>query len=112
MPMKFLYWILFFLAPIVVIGEGNDLQNMSVLASQYYQNKEYAKAAEMYEKLQAFNPDVAQYVVPNGFNRRVLAQAQRETFYGLHGARGYTDYPRYTPPAQAAQTNTALELTC
>ena len=41
-----------------------------------------------------------------------LAQAQRETFYGLHGARGYTDYPRYTPPAQAAQTNTALELTC
>ncbi len=51
--MKFLYWILFFLAPIVVIGQGNDLQNMSVLASQYYQNKEYAKAAEMYEKLYA-----------------------------------------------------------
>ena len=51
--MKFLCWILFFLAPVVVFGQGNDLQNMSVLASQYYQNKEYAKAAEMYEKLYA-----------------------------------------------------------
>jgi thymidylate synthase ThyX len=30
-------------------------------------------AAKMYEKLYAFSPDVAQYVVPNGFNRRVLA---------------------------------------
>ena len=32
------------------------------------------KAAETYEKLAAWNPNVAQYVVPNGFNRRVLAQ--------------------------------------
>jgi N-ethylmaleimide reductase len=24
-----------------------------------------------------------------------LAKAERETLYGLHGARGYTDYPRY-----------------
>jgi len=30
-------------------------------------------AAKMYEKLYAFNPDAAQYIVPNGFNRRVLA---------------------------------------
>jgi thymidylate synthase ThyX len=38
-------------------------------------------AAAMYEKLHAFNPDVAQYIVPNGFNRRVLAQFNlREAF--------------------------------
>lgn len=38
-------------------------------------------ASEMYEKLHAFNPAVAQYVVPNGFNRRVLAQYNlREAF--------------------------------
>ena len=30
-------------------------------------------AKSMWEKLNAFNPHVAQYVVPNGFNRRVLA---------------------------------------
>jgi len=38
-------------------------------------------AIKMYEKLVAFNPDVAQYIVPNGFNRRVLAQFNlREAF--------------------------------
>jgi thymidylate synthase ThyX len=38
-------------------------------------------AEEMFEKLYAFNPYVAQYVVPNGFNRRVLAQFNlREAF--------------------------------
>jgi len=38
-------------------------------------------AIRMYEKLYAFNPDVAQYIVPNGFNRRVLAQFNlREAF--------------------------------
>jgi len=38
-------------------------------------------AISMYEKLHAFNPDVAQYIVPNGFNRRVLAQFNlREAF--------------------------------
>jgi thymidylate synthase ThyX len=38
-------------------------------------------AAEMYEKLYGENPNVAQYVVPNGFNRRVLAQFNlREAF--------------------------------
>ena len=38
-------------------------------------------ASNMYEKLHAFDPDVAQYIVPNGFNRRVLAQFNlREAF--------------------------------
>lgn len=38
-------------------------------------------AAQMYEKLYQFNPNVAQYVVPNGFNRRVLAEFNlREAF--------------------------------
>jgi len=38
-------------------------------------------AMKMYEKLYAFSPVVAQYVVPNGFNRRVLAQFNlREAF--------------------------------
>ena len=38
-------------------------------------------ALKMYEKLYAFSPDVAQYVVPNGFNRRVLAEFNlREAF--------------------------------
>lgn len=30
------------------------------------------KAREVYEQLADFNPDVAAYIVPNGFNRRVL----------------------------------------
>ncbi len=38
-------------------------------------------ALRIFEKLNQFNPDVAQYVVPNGFNRRVLAQFNlREAF--------------------------------
>jgi len=38
-------------------------------------------AAKMYEKLYAINPNFAQYVVPNGFNRRVLAEFNlREAF--------------------------------
>jgi thymidylate synthase ThyX len=38
-------------------------------------------AVQMYEKLYQFNPNVAQYVVPNGFNRRVLAEFNlREAF--------------------------------
>ena len=32
-------------------GQAQDLQNKSVLASQYYQSKEYGKAAELYEEL-------------------------------------------------------------
>jgi hypothetical protein len=40
------------------------------------------KSAEnLFEKLHSVNPGVAQYVVPNGFNRRVLAQFNlREAF--------------------------------
>ncbi|HET6595469.1 MAG TPA: FAD-dependent thymidylate synthase [Anaerolineales bacterium] len=38
-------------------------------------------AARMFEKLYQESPDVAQYIVPNGFNRRVLAQFNlREAF--------------------------------
>jgi thymidylate synthase ThyX len=36
-------------------------------------NKAMDAASALYEKLYAFNPNVAQYVVPNAFNRRVLA---------------------------------------
>ena len=38
-------------------------------------------ASQMYETLYEFNPNVAQYVVPNGYNRRVLARFNlREAF--------------------------------
>lgn len=38
-------------------------------------------AIKMYEKLVEFDPNVAQYIVPNGFNRHVLAQFNlREAF--------------------------------
>lgn len=38
-------------------------------------------AAEVYEKVRAFSPEIAQYVVPNGYNRRVLARFNlREAF--------------------------------
>jgi len=38
-------------------------------------------ASKMYEKLYQVNPNVAQYIVPNGFNRRVLAEFNlREAF--------------------------------
>jgi thymidylate synthase ThyX len=38
-------------------------------------------AAETYEKLAAWNPQVAAYVVPNGFKRRVLFRLNlREAF--------------------------------
>jgi thymidylate synthase ThyX len=47
--------------------------------SKYEAAMEAANAT--YEKLVKFNPDVAQYVVPNGYNRRVLAQFNlREAF--------------------------------
>ena len=38
-------------------------------------------AAAAQRRLADFNPDVAQYVVPNGFNRRVLAQFNLRTAY-------------------------------
>jgi thymidylate synthase ThyX len=40
-------------------------------------------AAQMYEKLYEVNPNVAQYVVPNGFNRRVLAQFNLREAYAF-----------------------------
>ncbi|MDP2335046.1 MAG: tetratricopeptide repeat protein [Bacteroidota bacterium] len=49
--MKFLIRIIFLLAPVIVWGQTQDLQNKSVLASQYFQNKEFGKAAELYEQL-------------------------------------------------------------
>ena len=49
--MKTLLGILFLLAPVILFGQNNDLQNMANLANQYYQNKEFGKAAELYEIL-------------------------------------------------------------
>ena len=40
-------------------------------------------AADMYEKLYQDDPHVAQYVVPNGFNRRVLAQFNLREAYAF-----------------------------
>lgn len=39
-----------------------------------------------------------------------LAKADRETFYGLHGARGYTDYPRYAKHPQGALSNLPVSI--
>lgn len=44
-------WIIFLCMPVWVLGQTQDLQNMAVLASQYYQGKEYGKAAELYGQL-------------------------------------------------------------
>ena len=41
------------------------------------------QAAEVFEKLYAFDPLVAQYVVPNGFNRRVLATFNLREVYAF-----------------------------
>ncbi|MFM0616310.1 alkene reductase [Paraburkholderia nemoris] len=41
------------------------------------------------------NPDLVERL-QNGWP---LTEADRATFYGLHGSRGYTDYPRYAPDA-------------
>jgi len=49
--MKFLIRILFLLAPLAVLGQNTDLQSLSVLASKYYQDKEFGKAAEIYQQL-------------------------------------------------------------
>ena len=47
--------------------------------SQYESAMEFA--SQLFDKLYQFNPNVAQYIVPNGFNRRVLAQFNlREAF--------------------------------
>ncbi|HLN72898.1 MAG TPA: hypothetical protein VK205_06365, partial [Prolixibacteraceae bacterium] len=39
------------MSPLWVLCQTQDLQNKSVLASQYYQSKEFGKAAELYEEL-------------------------------------------------------------
>jgi len=49
--MKALIWIILLMAPLMVLGQTPDLQNKAVLASRYYQSKEYGKAAELYEEL-------------------------------------------------------------
>ena len=40
-------------------------------------------AAEMYEKLHGLSPEVAQYVVPNAYNRRVLARFNLREAYAF-----------------------------
>lgn len=40
-------------------------------------------ASGLYERLLSFNPHVAQYAVPNGFNRRVLAQFNLREAYAF-----------------------------
>ena len=40
-------------------------------------------ASKLYEKLHQFNPSVAQYIVPNGFNRRVLAEFNLREAYAF-----------------------------
>ena len=40
-------------------------------------------AQSTWEKLNEFNPHVAQYVVPNGFNRRVLASFNLREAYAF-----------------------------
>jgi tetratricopeptide (TPR) repeat protein len=51
--MRTLLGILFLLVPAILFGQNNDLQNMANLASKYYQDKEFGKAAELYEQLYA-----------------------------------------------------------
>jgi thymidylate synthase ThyX len=40
-------------------------------------------AAEAYEKLYAFSPELAQYVVPNAYNRRVLVRLNLREAYAF-----------------------------
>jgi thymidylate synthase ThyX len=40
-------------------------------------------AAETYKKLHEFNPEAAQYIVPNGYHRRVLAQFNLREAYAF-----------------------------
>ncbi len=49
--MRILVGIIFLLAPTILLGQANDLQNMAILAGKYYQDKEFGKAAELYEQL-------------------------------------------------------------
>ncbi len=49
--MKILIRLIFLLAPVTVFGQAQDLQNKALLASQYYQSREFAKAADLYNQL-------------------------------------------------------------
>ena len=40
-------------------------------------------AAAIFEKLHAFRPEIAQYVVPNAYNRRVLARFNLREAYAF-----------------------------
>jgi len=40
-------------------------------------------ASKLYEKLYQFNPSLAQYIVPNGFNRRVLSEFNLREAYAF-----------------------------
>lgn len=48
-------------------------------------------AAKLYEKLYQISPSIAQYVVPNGFNRRVLAQFNLREAYAFCQLRSATN---------------------
>jgi tetratricopeptide (TPR) repeat protein len=49
--MKNLIRIFLLLLPVMAVAQKNDMQNLSILASKYYQDKEYDKAAELYSQL-------------------------------------------------------------
>ena len=49
--MRILLGIFLLLAPVLLSAQNNDLQNTANLAGKYYQNKEFDKAAELYEQL-------------------------------------------------------------
>lgn len=51
--MKNLIRILLLLLPVMAMAQKPDTQNISILASRYYQDKEYSKAAELYGQLYA-----------------------------------------------------------
>lgn len=59
--------------PTLISEAGFDAEYESAMES----------AAEMYEKLYRDHPNVAQYVVPNGYNRRVLAQFNLREAYAF-----------------------------
>lgn len=50
---KIWIWMFFFLAPFLVFGQTQELQNKAILAGQYFQNKEFGKAAELYGEMYA-----------------------------------------------------------
>lgn len=49
--MKNLIRIFFLFIPVFAAAQKTDMQNLSILASKYYQDKEYSKAAELYGQL-------------------------------------------------------------